>query len=169
MPETTGELTKNTAKERGHWGCHSDVDVARLNWAAGLVDGEGCICVVWLKNRNGVPRKNPTPRLKLIVAQSDYGALHYLKNVIGVHGTIQKNTPHPTHNRQAYSLCFDGRHALQAIRLLEPLLYVKRRQAQVAIEFWEQGRLDERPGGRGFPDEVWATRRRLARRLSRMK
>jgi hypothetical protein len=73
------------------------------------------------------------------------------------------------HNRQAYSLRFDGVHAAQALRMLRPYLVRKSIEADVGLEFLESGQTSLHPGPKGTPAEVWRLREALYKKLKALK
>lgn len=140
--------------------------IAELGWAAGFVDGEGCISAVRQKYKNP---KYRAIRLRMQVGQNDLASLQRLKNILGVKCHINQVKWNATQTRPIYTLNVDGRHALEALYMLEPFLYRKKHQARTCFELWEHGRMDERPGRRGVSEEVWEIREYYLKRLQRMK
>lgn len=145
---------------------HSPARIAELGWAAGFVDGEGCITAVRQKYKDP---KHRGIRLRMHVGQNDLASLQHLQKILGVKSYINEVKWNPTQTKPVYSLNIDGRHALEALYKLEPFLYRKKHQARVCFQLWEHGRMDDRPGRRGVSPEVWAIREYYLKRLQRMK
>lgn len=141
--------------------------LADLAWAAGFVDGEGCISIV--KQTFKDPKRRPIYRVRVQVAQSDLGVLKKLQKILGVQSSIAEIKWRSDQNEWAYSLIIDGRHAMGALLLLEPFLRRKKHQARACFDFWEQCQMGVHPGPRGMPEDVWKTREEYFKRLKRMK
>jgi hypothetical protein len=140
--------------------------IAELGWAAGFVDGEGCISAVRQKYNNP---KYKGIRLRLHVGQNDLASLQRLQEILGVKSYINPVKWNATQTRPIYQLNVDGRHALEALYMLEPFLFRKKHQARACFELWENGRMAERPGRKGVAPEVWEIREYYLKRLQRMK
>lgn len=140
--------------------------IAELGWAAGFVDGEGCITAVRQKYKNPNHRGI---RLRMHVGQNDLASLQRLQRILGVKSHINQVKWNASQTRPIYSLNLDGRHALEALYMLEPFLYRKQHQARTCFELWEHGKMAERPGRRGVSQEVWEIREYYLKRLQRMK
>ena len=98
-----------------------------LAWAAGFIDGEGCIAApVRLRDRN---RRDYG--LALYVGQVDPAPLHVLAGLFGGNVTPRKTA---AGRRLIYMWRINGSKAEAALRRLLPHLIVKRRQAEIALE-----------------------------------
>lgn len=141
-------------------------DATALAWAAGFLDGEGCISL----SRTVQPgRKNPTYRPRVDVCQNDREVLVYLRDVLAEDAGLYVNRWQPGHNRQVYTLVYDGIHALQALAKLLPHLRRKDIEAEVLLSYPERGWMGVHPGPHGYPQEVWAERERIYRKLRKLK
>src|SRR5690606_3581770 len=110
-------------------------------WAAGFIDGEGCIHI----SKQQLPgRRNATYRLGVSVAQNDLEVLLHLRDGLGIVGHIYKIKRSPQHRRQCHALYYSGPNAMKLISVLEPCLVRKRREAQAARAFCTFGRISER-------------------------
>jgi hypothetical protein len=137
-----------------------------LAWCAGFFDGDGCVSIT----RQQVPdRKNPTFRLRLTLVQNCVETLQAFQRGVAEASFITSQGPRVEHNRQVYSLIYEGRHALRALQKMEPHLIRKRTSALAAHAFWEEGRMGVCPGPKGFGPEVWAARTYWFSKLKRMK
>lgn len=136
-----------------------------LQWAAGFVDGEGCIHI----SKQQLPRRrNASYRLGVSVTQNDLDVLEHLRDGAGVGARIYKVKRSPQHRRQCYTLNYSGPNAMKLIDMLEPHLVRKRREAQAARDFCTLGRVSERPGGATDPAVV-AIREHYFNELKRLK
>ena len=138
-----------------------------VRWAAGFLDGEGCIHVVPQTYRD--TGRNTTYRLRLSLAQNNHEVLGHFLRGLGAQGRIYATGRNLGENRQMYTLVYDGKHALEVIVRLMPHLVRKRAEAEVACAFWVEGRCGLRPGRHGLPPQVQATRKRLYLKLRRLK
>jgi hypothetical protein len=119
----------------------SDLDLA---YVAGFVDGEGSI------NMGGGARQ---PHERLTITNTNLEVLQHIQTIIG--GQIGgHDRPTKPHWKTQYYLCLTTRHAVRALRILEPFLVLKKKQAILMIRFSE-----EKPGlGQKWPEgqkEYW--------------
>ena len=121
-------------------------DVTDLAWAAGILDGEGCICITF--------RKKPgVHQLFIRVATKDSDISPAMHNIFGGslwtdgkgHGTIWQ---------------VSGAKAAQVAAMVYPYLKHKQPQAQIAIEY---GPTVQLPGQRksGILEKRWKLYHRL--------
>ncbi|MEI2678551.1 MAG: hypothetical protein V9G29_12240 [Burkholderiaceae bacterium] len=137
-----------------------------ISYAAGIVDGEGCIHI----SKTQVPgRLHPTYRLVLSIGQNHHGLLVRVARALEVPLRIYSIKRTVSMNRDAEVLSICDQHAHQALRVLLPHLTRKAPEAEVAIDAYERGRFRAHPGARGHEPEVWAIRERSYRKLRRMK
>ena len=93
-----------------------------LAWAAGFIDGEGCIILYQGK---------PTYVLKLTVTNTDLRSLERLKEIFGV-GTISIRQ-RSGQRRPCWNYYLAARKAEQALRQVEPYLFTKKVQCQIGL------------------------------------
>lgn len=148
--------------------CHL-ASVLPLAWAAGVVDGEGCLHIARQTYRDPRRRARPTYVFRPTVAQSDHHLLHHLHGVIGEHGYIHMRKRQRNMNKQPYVLDYSGPHAYAALRKLHPYLIGKRPEADVVFDFEREGRIHQRLGPGGQDAGIWEIRRRYYKKLQRMK
>lgn len=144
----------------------SQRDASHLAWAAGFLDGEGCIHIA--KTTYACGRRS-TYRLRLTLVQNCIETLWHFQTVLRVHSGLHRVARLAAHNRQCYSLSYDGKQAREAIEVLLPYLVRKRAEALAALAFYEDGRLGWHPGRNGLPEELWRTRERYYRKLQSLK
>jgi hypothetical protein len=135
-------------------------------YAAGVVDGEGCIHVAKTRQRG---RPNPTYRLALSITQNHLGLLERVARTLQVPRRIYPLKRTTKTNRDVYSLQISDQHAYAALQTLLPHLLRKRPEAEVGIEVYERGRMRVHPGASGHPPEIWDIREKAYRKLQRMK
>lgn len=137
-------------------------------WAAGFIDGEGCIHIAKQTFPARTGRK-PIYRLRVCISQNNREVLERILGGLGVHGNIYRVRRNLGQNRQNYSLVYDGRYALELLARVGRFLVRKFPEAQVAWNYWHQGAGGTRFGGKGVPADVVAFRERCYRKLQRMK
>ena len=141
-----------------------------LAWAAGLVDGEGCITVVkqvYQPDENG-SRRPPTFRFKLVIVQNCWSTLDHLQKIINEKGYLNQVPVSVHHNKRLYQLQYDGFHAYEAVKKLEPFLHRKRHHMHVVHQLFNEGKLGQKPGRKGWDEDTLTTREKLVRRLKKL-
>lgn len=118
----------------------------RLAWAAGFVDGEGCITT----NLTDGGARGKSSHLILDVAQVIRTPLDELVDLFGGRVRVGKTKTGIAHMWRLY-----GAKASAALEQLEPYLIQKHRQAVLGIEFQTHVR---KVGGPKVSDESWARR-----------
>lgn len=137
-----------------------------LSWAAGFFDGDGSVLI----SRQRMPRrKNITYRLRACVVQNCMETIAHFLEVVDESYCLVKVRRQIEHNRQIYSLNYEGTHALAVLRKLEPYLVRKRIEALAVFEFWTEARMGTLPGPKGFPPEVWRSREYWREKLHNLK
>ena len=152
----------------------SEVNQTRASWAqriehayaAGVVDGEGCIYYSTTTMRG---RRNPTYRLGLSIGQNHHGLLVRVARALDVPPRIYPVKRTLGMNRDAEVLQIGDQHALKALQTILPYLTRKKPEAAVAIAGYELGQLRVHPGPQGHAPEIWAIRERCYKKLQKMK
>ncbi len=137
-----------------------------LAWAAGFVDGDGCIGIAKQRYKD---RDKVCHRLKFSIVQNNLEVLQELQSIIGESSFISKLKRDSKSNRQAYALVYDSNHALKAIKKLKPFMRRKQYEAEIAIRMWTEGKMGKRPGSKGWTAEIYDIREKWAQKLSRLK
>lgn len=124
-----------------------------LAYTAGLIDGEGHIGISGIKP--GGERKRPIHYLAVIISMCDLPIIEWLHNTFG--GSIANRTNQPSRQngrcRPQWAWSLHGSNAQIFLEQILPYLQVKRRQAELAIEFqifasahpmcWKKNRTEE--------------------------
>lgn len=97
-------------------------------WAAGIVDGEGCIQLI----RHNSKTKNPRWGIRLSVGNTDPRMLTKLRDMFG--GTIWFNKRVIANHRPFWNWQVASQQAEMVLRLILPWLIAKQDQAQIALE-----------------------------------
>lgn len=98
-------------------------------YAAGFVDGEGCITVRRSTNRR--PEWNPSMYASITVSQVDPRTLHWLAERWG--GTVRPLKRRRGNERDAWEWCIVGRQAYRFLEHTRSLLKSKGEQADNAL------------------------------------
>lgn len=148
----------------------SDTDIAKLAWAAGFIDGEGCIHIMKQKYKSsGTGEIKYSHVLRVHIAQNNLEVLEHLKKVLGVHANIHKLKRTIESNRQGYTLNYSSGHAYELVNIIKPYLVRKLPEADAALAFWKEGKLDMRTGRKSLPQKIWDIRERWYKKLQRLK
>lgn len=137
-----------------------------LAWAAGFIDGEGCIHIAKQRYRS---KRADTYRLGVHVTQNDRSVLESLCDSVGIRAPIYEVKLASNHRKQCYTLNFSGKSALRLLTLLKSYFRRKHREAQAALDFWVDGRMGKPGTGKPLPAEVAAVREHYFHLLKRLK
>lgn len=114
-----------------------------LDYIAGLVDGEGHIGLRFAAG--GSPRK---AQIEFQIANTSLALVQSVRDFMGVGTIIKPNMKNPKH-RQVWVYKAYSNNAYLALKVISPLLILKKPQADLAIEFVEKHiRGRERRGNR---------------------
>ena len=108
-----------------------------LKWAAGFLDGEGCIHIARQRYKSS---RSDTYRLGVFVAQNDLPTLEQFRDAVGVQTRIHATKRALRHRHQCYTLNYTGNKAIRVLELVSPYLVRKRAEAEAARVFWAYGR-----------------------------
>jgi hypothetical protein len=155
--QTDDEIVRAPRINEGGDGGRNDRQ-PKIIWAAGFLDGEGCIAVS--SNRAG--RASRSLILSLQASQVNPQPLHRLVELFG--GSIAARSGRGI-RRDHYTWRIAGATAARALRDVEPHLTVKRQEAQLGLRF--QDGLFRRSPGRALND--WENAERDSYRLALME
>lgn len=138
----------------------------KLAWAAGFIDGEGCIRIAKHSGKGWV---NPIYHLQMTISQNRLEPLEHCQAIIGVQGSIsempnRRSSGCPVHLLTYY--CADARDALT---LLQPYLVRKQAETALALEFAEHLRQSTRGGNTPHTPEEMAIREDYYLRMKALK
>ncbi len=160
-------LSKSGGAEHGAASVIAAPSAADLAWAAGFVDGEGCIHIV--RQRYKGQSRADSYNLAVHIGQNHRQTLQDFCIAVGIPAVIHPLRKTQKLRRQMFSLNFSGRKALELLARIEPHLRRKRREAQAAMEFWTAGGMGVRRGRVPLPRELIATRERYWQLLKDLK
>ncbi len=136
----------------------SSISEADLAWAAGFIDGEGCITIVRDKlNKQAVPYY----RQFLIVSNTNLPALERLQSIFGC-GRIY-SVKKRLGRANSYQWFCDSSQIARVLRLVYPYLVAKRADAEILFEFDKLPR--EKKGHKNFDLELAAQKEKLCQLL----
>lgn len=103
-----------------------------LAWAAGFVDGEGCIRIA---KRDPGGNANPVYSLEVTISQNCLGTLEHFQNVFGIKSSIYVFGGTGAVRSTVFGLTYRCTRARELLEALHPFLVRKRLEAAVGIEF----------------------------------
>lgn len=121
-----------------------------LDWAAGMLDGDGCIAIVKQPFRH----RKTIYRLVVCIVQNCRQTLEHFQKCLNLPGTIYEVARKLQHNKQVYTLNYSGPHAMRLVQMLQGHLVRKRLEAAVALSFCENGQISRRFGCHGVPAHI---------------
>ena len=108
--------------------------LADLCWAAGVVDGEGCISIN--KNKPSSRRGciNPVYVLLLKVTMGHEPTVRRL-HALFQEGSVQPRPPRNSRENASYTWIVQSLQAARVLQALQPYLFTKAKEAAVALSF----------------------------------
>jgi len=119
-------------------------DCEFLAYVAGFVDGEGCISLTLKRNKDYF-----TVHVKIIIANTNFAIIKLLKEKFGGYIGHQKGV---ANKRTVYNLQLSYNRAIVFLEKIYPYLIIKRKQAELAFEFYK---LIQQGKKLGFKSESW--------------
>lgn len=104
-------------------------DSGWLGWAAGIVDGEGCIRLARNKRAN---RPNDSWSIVVAVSNTDIAMLHKLKELLGGN-IVKRSAPPMAHYKQQWRWQVFSKEAVAVLQKILPWLVTKHYQAECAL------------------------------------
>ncbi len=145
----------------------NEVDLA---WAAGLIDGEGCVSVVTYEAEHAERCTTRRYVLVLKVTMGHRPTVERIASLLGV-GTVQAHVAKSARVNASYSWVAQSRRAEAALRAVRPYLVTKAKEADVALAFMALplARRGGPRGSRNTPLALLRARERLYWKLRKMK
>ena len=112
-----------------------NIPIEELCWAAGIIDGEGCISIH--RRHSATDKKlnhSPYYRLDLKVKMVHKPAIERLMNIFGV-GNLHRSLPGKRSRRMLWRWDITGNQCINVLQLIRPYLVVKSKEADIAGEF----------------------------------
>jgi len=110
----------------------AELTVAEVAYAAGILDGEGCICIT--KQRSDRHHKRGY-EMKLLVSigNTDFSLLEWLRARFG--GSIYSYSKSGNGRKPIGQWHLDSRKAIPFLKAVLPYLVIKQAQAELALDF----------------------------------
>lgn len=134
----------------------SDLELA---WAAGLLDGEGCISLTLRQPRG--KSVNPSYILILKVTMCDKATVERMYSIFKV-GTLQNQSKQKAHYSVSYTWFCNAEAASLVIPQVRPWLFTKAKEADLAMEFLSLELANRGGNGGGQPMPKILIRKRHA-------
>ncbi|MEC5215011.1 hypothetical protein RCH06_003588 [Polaromonas sp. CG_9.5] len=126
-------------------------------WAAGFLDGEGCVTLVRVRRTCG---NRTNYRARVHVVQNCLETLNAFRDRVGENSVLAQLTHRDSYTRPIYQLIYDGIHCHRLLKKLRPHLVRKGAEADVIFEFYRDGEPTRHFGPKGVPAEIWHLRER---------
>jgi len=135
----------------------------QLGYIAGLIDGEGTIGITHYVSKSGRPRF----QVRVSIYNSCGEVLNFVKELLGgyVH---HRRRDKGIHNwKDMYTWYVEAQKAKELLALVEPVLIIKRRQAQLALEMLQtyMSKDNNIYGCNGAPDSLFDARMRIKEQM----
>lgn len=143
----------------------SDVEV-NYAWAAGFLDGEGCITLVRVWRTCG---HRINYRVRVQVTQNCRKTLERFQHILGESSVLKRLADRESYTRPVHQLIYDGVHAHRLLGKLRPYLVRKAAEADVVFEYYRDGQPSRHFGPKGVPAEIWYFRERCFEALRCLK
>ena len=109
----------------------------KLAWAAGLIDGEGCISLTRRSPQRTNGAVNPNYRLILKVTMCHEGTVRALLDLFKV-GTIHAQAQQQSYWTKAWIWHCNAEDAEKVLQQIKPYMLTKLEEAEVALDFLAQ-------------------------------
>lgn len=112
------------------------MQISRLNlaWAAGLIDGEGCISLTRRMPQKTNGAVNPNYRLVLKVTMCHEETILLLHRMFGL-GTVQSQKQSQSYWSKPWTWFCNATDAEKVLKKILPYMITKREEAEVALKF----------------------------------
>lgn len=123
-------------------------------WAAGLFDGEGCICIERYRPGRKCGERSVKFRFRIRVGMTSAQPVLRLRQIFGF-GAISSQERKNGWKRK-FTWAIEGERAARAVTLMLPYFTVKQQEAQLGLEFMEFQRRSV-PASSGCKGATYAT------------
>ncbi|MBU1359765.1 MAG: hypothetical protein KKC79_19385 [Gammaproteobacteria bacterium] len=124
---------------------------ACLGWAAGFLDGEGCIRIA---RRNPGGNANRIYSLEIVITQNCLRTLEHFQSTLGIQSSIYVFPCQGAVRSTVYALTYRCTRARAVLEALHPYLVRKQREAEVGIEFADRATFARKGRRRHSPEEI---------------
>lgn len=155
-------MDKRITFSNGKFFCMND-----LAWAAGFVDGEGCIRIHKQVPKCGV-NPNPIYSLEVTISQNRLETLQHLKDKLDTDSSIYVCPTKGKVRRAVFALTYRCTRARVILKILSPYLVRKKEEAALGIEFSDHISIARMGRRRHSPAEM-ALREEYFQRMKALK
>ena len=138
------------------------MDKEVLAWAAGLIDGEGCISIAKADRK----LKSPHYKMQVQVAMCHKPTIERLYEMFGGSVSMRHGKGH---NRNSWTWTIFNNQAAVLLKSLLPYMVTKQDEAKVAVEFQEHVVATPSRGWQGLLPETLAARESMYQACKRLK
>lgn len=133
-------------------------------YLSGFFDGEGSVSIVMAKPSRWQGRSYHV--LRLLIGNTSLDILEWVKSVVGI-GHVYKYEPRLEGRKPCYHYKLSGMEAMGFLENLLPYLKVKKRVAELSIEF-QKTKNRKSWGSKRVPQDIWNIRERIKEEMSRL-
>jgi len=130
--------------------------VTQTAYLAGVIDSDGCIAVSkmheGMKSYSNFRYKNPRYVLTLNITNTSEELMEWLLREFG--GNCKARRKEKAHHKITYGWHYNNGKAAEILKLVEPYLIVRKKQAQLAIDLISGWKTEFGRGALLKPDEV---------------
>jgi hypothetical protein len=147
---------------------NENISISDICWAAGIVDGEGCI-TIHKRNPQAEKRatRSPSYRLDIRVQMVHKPAIERLQKIFGA-GAIYRQSPTKNSKRVSWKWAVYGKECGRILVHIRPYLTVKGKDADIGVSFLPANQRTTF-GNRRISPEVLARRDEMYRRMQLVK
>lgn len=150
--------------EMGIRGKGVNLNKVQIAYIAGIIDGEGHISIT--RNKSNTCKRGYRHRVQIAVTNSEVKLMNLLKSWFDGHIAEVKMDENHYYQKQCYSWrTWAVNEQLEFLKNIEPYLFLKRKQAQICINFLENGGLGYK--GVGVSDQEWNRREQLCKEIQK--
>lgn len=141
----------------------ADVDYA---WAAGIIDGEGCIFVERKSKMSRQRAKNDSYILSITIVNTEPSMIYKLKKIFEISTVVISRSPKDLGNKAQFILQIKGKECINVLEKTLPYIINKKPQALVALRFYD---IDVEQRRNGTPEHVNKHREEIYNLLKTLK
>ena len=107
-------------------------------YLAGILDGEGCIVIDQMEREIADGSSKLYHRLRVTITNTDYTLITWASNKFPkAHLSLSNRIKARPHHRDVFTLVWSGYRAVPLLTNLLPYMIIKKRQAELALDFLE--------------------------------
>jgi len=145
--------------------------IHRLAWAAGIIDGEGCISIARRNpvGNNGRGSRSPSYTVNLKIGMVHRPTIEALRETFNV-GALYNRPPEKPNHRTQWHWIVSGKDLARVLTMVLPYLIVKKEEADLALFFLQKNvKVNKRWLRAGVSEEIAQFREVCYRRMRELK